>query len=156
MNFYLVHLSERGDEKSKFHREKSSRDIVDVFKENATTNQTTNTGTSSKIGKRLSPCKEHEDGDNEEDRGIEQQSPYRHRSPIEETIDDAEVTIGGRLASFLSHWKRITSDPVILQSIAAYRLPLRQRPSSQVSEPSVYLSKVEEQIYVRKKLPDFQ
>ncbi|XP_067215712.1 uncharacterized protein [Linepithema humile] len=77
-----------------------------------------------------------------------------HKSPsvlsqvsfeVEETLVNAEVIVGGRLARFRSQWETITSNSRILQAISGYRLPFIQQPPSQTREPSVLLTYFEEQ-----------
>ncbi|KMQ89148.1 voltage-dependent calcium channel subunit alpha-2 delta-4 isoform x3 [Lasius niger] len=93
------------------------------LKKSAATNQATDAVSSHQIGKRPRPCKKLENGDNEEDRGIEQQTPGVIPSQIsfEEAVDNEET-------------------------IAGYRLPLRYQPPPQEIEPPVHLSKLEEHI----------
>lgn len=50
------------------------------------------------------------------------------------------------MAAFLANWKQITSDRVILETIAGYRLPLTQHPPPQLEDPPSHLSTLEEQI----------
>nr|XP_012232431.1 PREDICTED: uncharacterized protein LOC105678035 [Linepithema humile] len=83
-----------------------------------------------------------------------QEARGEHKSPsvlsqvsfeVEETLVNAEVIVGGRLARFRSQWETITSNSRILQAISGYRLPFIQQPPSQTREPSVLLTYLEEQ-----------
>lgn len=54
--------------------------------------------------------------------------------------------MAGRLSFFLPKWREITSNPVILEAISGYRLPFRDYPPLQDTEPSLFQSKSEEVI----------
>lgn len=41
---------------------------------------------------------------------------------VEEALTEEQVNVAGRLASFLSRWKEIMTDPVVLQAITGYKL----------------------------------
>lgn len=56
------------------------------------------------------------------------------------------VNIAGRLALFLPKWESITTDNVVLQAIAGYRLPFSRRPTRQDREPTIRLTKREQEI----------
>lgn len=81
----------------------------------------------------------------EEDRGFEQQSPVigSPQISVEEALEKEQVNVAGRLSDFLSNWKKITSDPVILQDVAVYKLLFKYHPLQNV-ELCVCLSKTEE------------
>jgi len=65
---------------------------------------------------------------------------------VEENLSNQKVIVAGRLSAFLSRWSEITSDRVILQTIAGYRLPFTQHPPPQINEPLIQLSNLEQQI----------
>jgi len=96
------------------------------------------------IIKRTRPCKTIET-DNE-NRGVEQPSSVvlSRQISLEETINNEEVNVAGRLSPFLPKGREITSDPIILQAITSSKLPLVCRPFSQSSASCIRLSNLEE------------
>ncbi|XP_011883883.1 PREDICTED: uncharacterized protein LOC105571025 [Vollenhovia emeryi] len=99
------------------------------------------------LSKRIQqPIKQSQTSDKEV-RGVEPQSPVAEslQVPFEETIEDFQVPIAGRLSLFLTKWREISSDPVVLQAVSGYRLPFRSCPPPQTFEPLIHLSKPEEE-----------
>lgn len=54
--------------------------------------------------------------------------------------------MAGRLTFFLPRWKEITKDPVVLEAVSEYRLPFHCHPPRQIIEPTVHMSKREQEI----------